>query len=280
MTEQTEQLATQDADAGKLAYHAPVLHEHGSVDELTKGGATPTPTGDSTTGYDESDTLSFVTEFDYSVFGLMLRVNRSISALTPSARHDAPDVRLHLLEDPPEHPWPVEDSLWQMESPPVFIWKAATPHGVYLKLRYASDDGEAEFVLDPGGTELWAAWRGRATLVDVTTLLFGAIFGCLLRHRGLTCLHGSVLGIEGQAIVLLGAKGAGKSTTALGLLQRGAILIADDLAVLDRHGSRLRRSRWSPAPAAWSRLPPASRDPMTTLNRSGRRRRSVRRNAR
>jgi hypothetical protein len=109
---------------------------------------------------------------------------------------------------------------------------------MYLRLRYAGAGGHAEFVIDPPGRRVWAAWGGGAELEDVTAVLLGPVLGCVLRQRGTTCLHGSVVRAGGSAIVLLGAKGAGKSTTTLALLRAGATPVADDIAALAIGGPR------------------------------------------
>ncbi|MCC6166631.1 MAG: hypothetical protein IT329_05325 [Caldilineaceae bacterium] len=57
----------------------------------------------------------------------------------------------------------------------------------------------------------------------------GSAFALLLCQRGMTVLHGSGVALEGQGVGFLGDKGAGKSTLAMGLQQRGARLVADDL---------------------------------------------------
>jgi energy-coupling factor transporter ATP-binding protein EcfA2 len=53
-----------------------------------------------------------------------------------------------------------------------------------------------------------------------------------LRLRGHTCLHASALAIADQAIALMGAPGAGKSTTAAAFAQLGYAVLSDDVAVL------------------------------------------------
>ena len=52
-------------------------------------------------------------------------------------------------------------------------------------------------------------------------------------------LHASCVAIAGQAILITGASGAGKSDLALRLIDRGAILVADDCNLVHRDGGRL-----------------------------------------
>lgn len=52
-------------------------------------------------------------------------------------------------------------------------------------------------------------------------------------------LHATTVAIGGQAVVIEGPSGAGKSDLALRLIDRGAVLVADDQTWLTRSGGRL-----------------------------------------
>jgi serine kinase of HPr protein (carbohydrate metabolism regulator) len=52
-------------------------------------------------------------------------------------------------------------------------------------------------------------------------------------------IHASCVAIGGRAVLLLGASGAGKSDLALRLIDRGALLVADDQVELHAAGARL-----------------------------------------
>ena len=52
-------------------------------------------------------------------------------------------------------------------------------------------------------------------------------------------VHGSAVALDGRGILILGASGIGKSQLALGLIGRGAALVADDRVVLQRRGAAL-----------------------------------------
>lgn len=63
--------------------------------------------------------------------------------------------------------------------------------------------------------------------------LLGAVLATLLHRRGLMVFHASAVALNGAAVILLGDKGAGKSTTAGALIGGGHALIADDIAAID-----------------------------------------------
>jgi HPr Serine kinase C-terminal domain len=86
------------------------------------------------------------------------------------------------------------------------------------RIRYAPENG--------GGIEAAAPWLNST----VATLL--------LAQRGEFALHASVVEIGGAGIAVCGERGAGKSTTALRLTQRGYRLVTDDVSVL-RPGDRV-----------------------------------------
>ena len=58
-------------------------------------------------------------------------------------------------------------------------------------------------------------------------------------------LHASTVAIDGQAILIIGVSGSGKSDLALRLIDRGAKLVSDDYTLLTRVGAVLMAS--SPA---------------------------------
>lgn len=63
--------------------------------------------------------------------------------------------------------------------------------------------------------------------------LLGAVLATLLHLRETFVLHASAVAVEGRAVVLLGHKGAGKSTTAAALVAAGHALLTDDIVAID-----------------------------------------------
>ena len=117
------------------------------------------------------------------------------------------------------------------------VWRAPAENGTWLRLRYADADDWVEFVIAPGGTTVWIS-SSDVRWDEVCELLLGPVFSCVLEQRGVTCLHAAVLKIDGAVAGFIGAKGAGKSTLSLALLQHGAELVSDDVAALGDHDGR------------------------------------------
>ena len=107
--------------------------------------------------------------------------------------------------------------------------------GSYLGLTYR--DG-TRFLLDWQGTQIWATWPKALTLEDTVTYLVGPVMGMVLYFRGITCLHASAVSVGRRAVVLLGAPGAGKSTTAAAFAKLGYGVLSDDIVPLaEREGA-------------------------------------------
>jgi len=72
---------------------------------------------------------------------------------------------------------------------------------------------------------------------DLIGLYSEAVLRVVLRQLGLPSFHAAALARQGRAILVMGDKGAGKSTLAAGLAEQGWTPIADDLVrVADRRG--------------------------------------------
>lgn len=174
--------------------------------------------------------------------GLALSCNQSLPRLTPTAPK-APDVSIAVLEpgQPPAGALP-----WVMLAPAQALWRAHTEKGSMLRMRYAREPEWAEFVIDEHGRKVWLGRSERVPLAETTNLLLGPVFTSVLAQRRLTCLHASVVSFGNRTAALVGAPGAGKSTTALALVQQGAALVADDVAVLRERRQRFTVSRGAP----------------------------------
>lgn len=69
------------------------------------------------------------------------------------------------------------------------------------------------------------------------TLLLGPALAVLLHQRGFLILHGSAVVLHRKAVAFLGQKGAGKSTTAATMHERGHAVVADDVVAVQTDAS-------------------------------------------
>lgn len=168
----------------------------------------------------------------------MVRSNRSLPTLEPTAALQQPaDLSVHFGTALPESvrniSADVEElfytSMYQAESgEPLFrTWKLAG--GSLLRTNYF--DG-TQFWIDLEGGNIWAQWSKSSSFEDTVSYLLGPVFGFVLRMRGVVCLHASAVVREGRAVAFLGMPGAGKSTTAAALAQRGHVVVSDDIVAL------------------------------------------------
>jgi hypothetical protein len=70
------------------------------------------------------------------------------------------------------------------------------------------------------------------TLEDLTAYLYGPVLGFLLRAWARLAFHASCVRVGDGAVLIAGAAGAGKSTTAAALATRGFTVVSDDLTAL------------------------------------------------
>jgi len=61
------------------------------------------------------------------------------------------------------------------------------------------------------------------------SLILGPVFAILLHQRGCLVLHANAVNMNGNAIILLGSMGKGKSTTSLALHKSGYKIMSDDI---------------------------------------------------
>jgi hypothetical protein len=196
-------------------------------------------------------------EFFYQIYGFTLCANRRLPGLAscpPVSReptlisrgsphnpgiNSQSAIRVRLDESPsgiataypPETVLYVSEHLGDFGIPILKIYDAG---GQRFHMRY--DDG-TEFVVSRDGGEIRGAWPASMTFEDTVTYLVGPVMGFVMHLRQRLCLHASVIAISDHAVVLLGAAGAGKSTTAAVFSRLGFPVLSDDVAALSHDGS-------------------------------------------
>jgi hypothetical protein len=105
----------------------------------------------------------------------------------------------------------------------------AAADGRWWRLLFA--DG-VQFAVSHDGSAVHADWPALSTIEDAATYLPGSVLAFALRVRGVMSLHASAVCIDGKAVLLVGPAGAGKSTLALALHQRGHPVLSEDVVAL------------------------------------------------
>jgi len=99
------------------------------------------------------------------------------------------------------------------------------------------------FILEAGSGGRFLVEEGRRITVEagpdldplrVLLFLTGPALASLMIQRGCLVLHGNALAVEGRGLVVCGPPACGKSTVGAVLVQRGAVLLADDVVALPR----------------------------------------------
>lgn len=93
--------------------------------------------------------------------------------------------------------------------------------------------GVGEFFVSNGKT-ITVHPAPRSSIDDIYTYLLGTCIGAVLYQKGDVCLHGSVVKINGQGILIAGESGAGKSTVSSLLCKKGYAFLSDDVALVRR----------------------------------------------
>ena len=173
----------------------------------------------------------------YRIYGLTLCVNRPLPILLPAPVTDAECVTVELNEQSGRErlanlqPVTLKDNSWQYWSP-TRVEEVTDGNTRYLWIHFS---GEIEFLINRAGTEISGWWPESLSLDNVVSYLIGPILGTVLRLRGATVLHACCIGVNGQAIAMLGDAGAGKSSLTATFARLGYPILTDDLVALNEH---------------------------------------------
>lgn len=170
---------------------------------------------------------------DYALYGLTIRSNRALPGMAPS-RGDEQIVHVDfagpVLDDVDADPFWTNgfETLWHLDEKTWLLrYQAPSMEGYRWTLRYDS----AEHVT--------VRWDSDAMLDDIPAVLQGPGIAAALHLRSIPLLHAGVIAVDGGAILILGAPGAGKSTTAAALVRAGFPLVSDDLAAMSIEQERV-----------------------------------------
>jgi hypothetical protein len=156
--------------------------------------------------------------YKYTAFGLNLLSEFIIGQLEPVVfNDDQTDVRITSGSF-------LESMAIEMTVDPWY-------HMVNGELIFWAEDVAAFKIL--GTTEIMIEPFEGGEMSSIDIYILGTAMGVILHRRGLLVLHGGAVNIQGQAVIITGDSGAGKSSLTNALYQRGYDLITDDLSVIE-----------------------------------------------
>jgi hypothetical protein len=161
--------------------------------------------------------------YHYAAYGLAIASNRPLPGLAP-LRPQPQSIVIDFAGDMP-----------RVEGAPFFAngfescWHRPTGEWV---IRYGDARDGSAWALTIDEERIVVGWTREGFLDDVAPVLQGPGLAAALHQRGVPVLHGAVIATDSGAILLIGAPGAGKSTTAASLVRHGFALMSDDVAPL------------------------------------------------
>jgi hypothetical protein len=177
--------------------------------------------------------------WNYSIYGLHVRSDYEIPNCIVEKKSGCADVTIGFRESvnrylPVDTLTPVYESVGVADNgEPYFkVWKDKNNPQEYLGIQYTNGDGFTIFLINQTGSQIQIIRTKSILNADMFTYLLGSVMGCLLRVRKTTCLHAGVVAVGDKALAIIGAKGAGKSTTVAALAQQGLAVLSDDIAPL------------------------------------------------
>ncbi len=174
----------------------------------------------------------------YKIYGLNIFSSRRISLLKEQPPLNQPDISVDWkisTQNTPDniYKWKEVHSETLKLYEIISMWETENENGSFTKVSFELEGKRTlNFVIDENKENLWIYHHENETKSDLESYLIGPALGFIMRLRGIICLHSSAVEIDGKAIALVGHSTTGKSTTAAGLAEFGAKILADDITVL------------------------------------------------
>lgn len=168
------------------------------------------------------------TDLRRTVYGLTVDCDIPLPELREAGEGGAPADLVIRRGEVPET-WEITDELNTR------AFADGTPGEMWLRFP------ETVRLLVRGGKSITYDPHPNAGEDEIRLFLLGSGLGAVMMQRGYIVIHGNAITRpDGQgAIVCIGDSGAGKSTTAVAMMQRGFSILADDVCPMDQSGMLL-----------------------------------------
>ena len=148
------------------------------------------------------------------------------------------DIALPGFDPGPAPPGAAEISVHRLDALP------GRPGARPINRGFVHDDGirfgwDDEVVFDMTGGERIGYLPGPGWTGVMPATFYSTVAALTAAWRGLLPLHACAVELDGRALLIAGAGGAGKSTLTAGLIAAGAGLVADDLVVVRAEQGRV-----------------------------------------
>jgi len=233
-------------------------------------------------GFDAAAARVGAIEVDHRIAGRAVRLRFAGSALVDpltaalahvaSAEPGAPDVCVDVFD--------AASTGVSLPAPP-WSWDAFQARGdidgfTTETVKVAFDPGTSGLSVFDAATGRACWWVPNATQLPAreSSAPLRTLFHWWFETIGLHLVHGAAVGHHGAGVLLAGAGGTGKSSTALACLQAGWSFVGDDYCVLDTRGEPAAHSVYCTAKvddAARARLPTLAARPGIELAHRGKR---------
>lgn len=180
--------------------------------------------------------------FHYYIYGLPVSSSRPVSLLDEHAAMPGGTAVIWTTDAAataePELDWIPAAANESRPGKRLTIFSAVTSEGTYHKLYFITEHGTLQAVISPDQSTVWMIHDPAEPESNLDSYLVGTVLGCVLRLRGVLCLHASAVNIDGQAVIFLGRKKSGKSTTAAAFAKLGYKVLSDDISALSVKNDR------------------------------------------
>jgi len=183
---------------------------------------------------------------NYRIYGLNIQTSVPLSGVVCSPENSAPDLNVVFAKANEKEPLPESD--WQ----PASVSESRRKQDIKILCTGAGAGGAIRFeyqtrfigrvcsVINEDASSLWLQFEDNVSQQDKSSFFMGTVLGSILRRRGKLCLHASAFVINDKAALIIGRRGAGKSTTTAAMLRHaGARLITDDVSVVETINKQL-----------------------------------------
>lgn len=137
-------------------------------------------------------------------------------------------LAIDVVDDPAAPPAAAADVRWVRE-PAARPFETAPPPGWAWRVFDGQGGAACGFAISPDGRQVLSQATGVVREADLFGLFAEAVMRAVLHRQRLVSFHAAALARDGDAVLLIGDKGAGKSSFAAALAASGWTLLADDL---------------------------------------------------